>query len=151
MEHNRAVAAVHHAGIRVTDLDRSLAFYGALGLAPEGSIRFSDTYYVVFLAGDSTQEAYLELVVNSNPPEGYSRAAGSGHVAIVVPELDRVIEVLAVQGWAPENEPSFADGRPGIRVCFVTDPDGHRIELVDRKFDLPRDDLPSTSRSEGEA
>ena len=148
MERDDVAAAVHHVGVRVVDLERSLAFYGALGLTSVGSIRFSDTYYVAFLAGGSGREPFLELVVNSDPPADYSRAPGSGHFALVVDDLDAVIGVLAEEGWAPESEPFLADGRPGIRVCFITDPDGHRIELVDHRFDLPHDELPSAGDEE---
>jgi lactoylglutathione lyase len=56
---------------------------------------------------------------------------GYGHIAIAVDDLDGALSGLKQQGIEPEKEP-YRVREGGSRLCFVRDPDGYRIELIDR-------------------
>jgi lactoylglutathione lyase len=56
---------------------------------------------------------------------------GYGHVAITTPDLDNALAQLARQGIEPERPP-YTVREGGNRLCFVRDPDGYRIELIER-------------------
>lgn len=74
--------------------------------------------------------ARLELTHNHDVTEPYEVGTGYGHIAITSPDLDRALEGLAEQGIEPEKPPySVREG--GSRICFVKDPDGYRIELIE--------------------
>ena len=72
----------------------------------------------------------LELTKNPGV-DSYEIGTGYGHVAITSDDLDATLEALTAQGIEPEKPPySVRDG--GSRLCFVRDPDGYRIELIER-------------------
>ena len=73
----------------------------------------------------------LELTYNFGV-DSYQLGTGYGHIAITADDLDATLARLAEQGIAPEKPPySIREG--GSRLCFVRDPDGYRIELIERK------------------
>ncbi len=73
----------------------------------------------------------LELTYNVGREEPYEIGTGYGHIAITTPDLDATLGALAEQGISPERPPyTVSDG--GSRLCFVRDPDGYRIELLER-------------------
>ncbi|MGD9571561.1 MAG: VOC family protein [Thermoleophilia bacterium] len=121
-----------HTMIRVLDERRSLEFYGALGFTEKGRQRVGgDTATVIFLAlpGDG---ARLELTVNDGRTEPYELGEGYGHIALVLGgDMDADLARLAANGIAPEKEP-YAPYPGGPRICFLRDPDGYRIELLER-------------------
>ena len=79
------------------------------------------------LPGDGPR---LELTKNPGV-DSYEIGTGYGHVAITSDDLDATLEALTAQGIEPETPPySVRDG--GSRLCFVRDPDGYRIELIER-------------------
>ena len=79
------------------------------------------------LPGDG---ARLELTKNPGV-ESYEIGTGYGHIAITADDLDATLSALGEQGIAPEKPPyTVSDG--GSRLCFVRDPDGYRIELIER-------------------
>ncbi len=127
-----------HTMIRVLDEERSLAFYSAMGFAERGRKRVGgDTATVIFLAlpGDG---ARLELTVNDGRTEPYQVGEGYGHIAIVADgSVDAEIARLARLGVAPERPP-YAPYPGGPQICFFRDPDGYRIEMLDRN---PEDEL----------
>ncbi len=131
-------AELIHTMIRVLDEGRSLAFYGALGFVERGRARVGgDTATVIFLAlpGDG---ARLELTLNDGRTEPYGLGDGYGHIALTVgDDMDAELARLAEAGVRPEKEP-YAAYPGGPRICFVRDPDGYRIELLERN---PADDL----------
>ena len=126
-----------HANMRVRDIDASLRFYAALGFERRGRLQF-DTAYNIYLGlpGDGDT---LELTVNEGREEPYDRGDGYGHIALSVEDLDGLLERLAVEGIEPEKPPYAPGGREEFRICFVADPDGYRVELIDGAFETPQD------------
>jgi lactoylglutathione lyase len=119
-----------HTMIRVLDEGRSLAFYRALGFEERGRKRVGgDTATVVFLGlpGDGDR---LELTLNDGRTEPYEVGTGYGHIALSISGLDAELERLASLGITPEKPP-YRSRRGGSRICFVRDPDGYRIEMIE--------------------
>jgi lactoylglutathione lyase len=121
-----------HTCYRITDIDRSVAFYNALGFAEKGRLPIRDEAINVFMGlPDDGPEPRLELTFNIGHTEPYEIGTGYGHIAITTPDLDGALAQLAEQGIEPERPPySVREG--GSRLCFVRDPDGYRIELIER-------------------
>ncbi len=126
-----------HTNIRVRDIDASLRFYGALGFERRGRLQFKGAHNVYLgLPGDGDT---LELTVNEGRDEPYDLGSGYGHIALAVEDLDDLLERLAAQGIEPEQPPYHPGGRAEFTICFVADPDGYRIELIDGDFATPQD------------
>ncbi|MGE4426861.1 MAG: VOC family protein [Solirubrobacteraceae bacterium] len=120
--------ALLHTCYRIGDIDRSVAFYSALGFEELRRAPIRDEAINVFmgLPGDGPR---LELTYNHGVSE-YEIGTGYGHIAVGAADLDATLERLAEQGIHPEKPPyTVRDG--GSRLCFVRDPDGYRIELVE--------------------
>ncbi|MDX6682093.1 MAG: lactoylglutathione lyase [Solirubrobacteraceae bacterium] len=129
-----------HTNVRVRDIDASLQFYGALGFERRGRLQFAGAYNVYLgLPGDGDT---LELTVNEGHDAAYDLGDGYGHVALEVEDLDGLLARLADQGIEHEKPPYAPGGRDEYRICFVQDPDGYRIELVDGAFATPQDPEP---------
>jgi lactoylglutathione lyase len=120
-----------HTCYRITDVDRSVAFYEALGFEERRRLPIREEAVNVFmgLPGDGDR---LELTYNFDTPEaGYEIGTGYGHIAVTVDDMDATLEALAREGIEPERPPyTVRDG--GSRLCFVRDPDGYRVELIER-------------------
>jgi lactoylglutathione lyase len=126
-----------HVNYRVRDIDASVRFYEALGFERRGRLNFETAYNVYLgLPGDADT---LELTVNRGRDEGYDLGGGYGHIALAVEDLDGLLEKLAGQGIEPEKPPYHPGGRTEVRICFVADPDGYRVELIDGDFTTPQD------------
>ena len=129
-----------HTNVRVRDIDASLRFYEALGFERRGRLQFESAYNVYLgLPGDGDT---LELTVNEGRDEPYDLGDGYGHTALTVEDLDGLLARLAEQGIEPEKPPYAPGGRDEYRICFVADPDGYRIELIDGDFVTPQDPDP---------
>lgn len=127
-----------HTCVRVRDVDASLRFYGLLGYEPRGRLNFDSAYnvYLGLPGGPDT----LELTVNVGREEPYELGEGYNHLALTVDDLDGLLAKLAAEGIEPERAPYAPGGRAEIgRICFVRDPDGYRIELIDGDFPTPQD------------
>ena len=127
----RAVALIHTC-YRITDIERSVAFYSALGFEEIGRIPIKDEAVNVFMnqPGDGDMPR-LELTYNFGV-DSYDLGTGYGHIAISSADLDGTLARLAEQGIEPEKPPySVREG--GSRLCFVRDPDGYRIEIVENR------------------
>ena len=134
-----AIALVHTC-VRVRDVDASIRFYRALGFEERGRLNFESAYNVYMgLPGDGDR---LELTVNVGREETYDLGDGYNHIALTVDDLDGVLAKLAEHGIEPEKPPFAPGGREEVgRICFVTDPDGYRVELIDGgEFPTPQDD-----------
>jgi lactoylglutathione lyase len=118
---------------RITDPDRSRAFYEALGftfsrdmdIVRDGQLEATNYFYSL---GDS--ENVLELTFNHDG-RTYDLGTGYGHIAVSVDDLDETLAQLKEQGIEAEREP-YRVSEGGSRICFVRDPDEYRIELIDR-------------------
>jgi lactoylglutathione lyase len=122
-----------HTMYRITDPERSRTFYEALGF---GFSREMDivrdgekeaTNYFFAMPG---QEEELELTFNHDG-RSYDLGTAYGHIALSVDDMEKTLSELATHGIEPEKPPyRVRDG--GSLICFVRDPDGYRIELIDR-------------------
>ena len=121
-----------HTMYRITDPEKSRSFYEALGFAfsrdmdivRDGEVEATNYF---FSMGDN--ESVLELTFNHDG-RTYDMGDAYGHIAIAVDDLDEKLSRLHKQGIEPEREP-YRVREGGSRLCFVRDPDGYRIELID--------------------
>ena len=119
-----------HTCYRIGDIDRSVEFYEALGFEELARLPIRDEAINVFmgLPGDG---ARLELTWNKDQREPYELGTGYNHIAVTVDDLDSTLAGLAQNGIEPEKPP-YQVREGGSRICFVRDPDGYRVELIDR-------------------
>ena len=118
-----------HTCYRITDIDRSVAFYTALGFEERRRMPIREEAINVFMglpgAGDQ-----LELTYNHGV-DSYELGTGYGHIALAVDDMAATLEQVAQQAIYPEREPyQLREG--GSFLCFVRDPDGYRVELIER-------------------
>jgi lactoylglutathione lyase len=127
------VAKFLHTMVRITDPEKSRAFYEALGfrfsrdmdIVRNGELEATNYFYSI---GEA--ENVLELTFNHDG-RSYELGTGYGHIAIGVDDLDGTLGQLSDQGIEPERPPyQVVEG--GSRICFVRDPDDYRIELIER-------------------
>ena len=122
-----------HTMYRITDPAKSRAFYEALGLEfrREGPIvRNGELEATLYFFGVPGQEEELELTFNHDG-RTYELGTAYGHIALGVDDLDGTLARLKEQGIEPERPPySVREG--GSRLCFVRDPDGYRVELLEK-------------------
>ncbi len=127
------MASYLHTMYRITDPKGSRAFYEALGFRLRRElpiVRDGELEATNYFFGMPDDEAELELTFNHDG-RSYDLGTGYGHIAIGVDDLDATLARLKEQGIEPEREPySVREG--GSRLCFVRDPDGYRIELIER-------------------
>ena len=124
------MAQLIHTCYRVLDPEASVAFYEKLGfeVMHRMPIREEATNIFMGLPGDG---ARLELTHNHDVDERYENGTGYGHIAITADDLDATLAGLAEDGIEPEKPP-YTVREGGSRLCFVRDPDGYRIELIER-------------------
>jgi lactoylglutathione lyase len=121
-----------HTCYRITDIDRSVAFYEALGFEEVGRHPIRDEAINVFMnQPEDGENPRLELTFNVGHTEPYEIGTGYGHIAITAADLDGTLAALAEQGIEPERPP-YTVREGGSRLCFVRDPDGYRIEILER-------------------
>ncbi len=120
-----------HTCYRISDPERSVTFYEALGLERRRELPIREEAVNYFLGVPGKDGPELELTYNfATPDGGYDVGTGYGHIALTVDDLDATLERLREKGIEPERPPyTVRDG--GSRICFVRDPDGYRIELVE--------------------
>ena len=104
-----------HTCYRITDPDRSVAFYEALGFEERRRLPIRDEAINIFMG---------------LPGDG-DLGTGYGHVALTVDDIHGTLERLAGQGIEPERPP-YTVREGGSLLCFVRDPDGYRVELIER-------------------
>jgi len=117
-----------HLGLRVADLERSLAFYEAIGYEVVGSAPATPLGHLTMLGLPGDEFVTIELV--SDPPDGETHAgSGLSHFVIEVESLTATKDLLESKGIDVDG-----GGRPGSsdapQTAWITDPDGNRIELV---------------------
>jgi lactoylglutathione lyase len=123
-----------HTMIRVRDLDKSLKFYSdLLGMKvlrqrdyPTGKFTLAFVGY-----GEEAGNTVIELTHNWEQAEPYNLGTAFGHLAIGVPDVYKTCDQLAAAGVKiPRPAGPMAHG--GSVIAFIEDPDGYRIELVQR-------------------
>lgn len=119
-----------HTCYRITDPERSVAFYEALGLEKRREMPIGDDATNIFLGVPGEELPEIELTHN-HEIDSYELGTAYGHVALAVDDLDATLEHLARMGIEPERPP-YTVREGGSRLCFVRDPDDYRIELLER-------------------
>jgi lactoylglutathione lyase len=118
---------------RITDPEKSRAFYEALGMEFRRDmdiVRNGEKEATNYFFGVPGQDEELELTLNHDG-RTYDLGTGYGHIALAVDDLDDTLAQLEGQGIEPEREP-YRVREGGSRISFVRDPDEYRIELIDR-------------------
>mgnify|MGYP001059674680 CR=1 FL=1 len=121
-----------HTMVRITDPEKSRSFYEALGfefrrdldIVRDGELEATNYFF-----GMPGQEEELELTYNHDG-RSYELGTAYGHIAVGVEDLDATLGQLAGQGIEPERPP-YTVREGGSRLCFVQDPDGYRVELIE--------------------
>jgi lactoylglutathione lyase len=119
--------------VRVLDLPRSLKFYDeCFGLKPVHTLDFP-SFTLVYLRNDEN-DAEIELTLNKGRTEPYTHGDGYGHVGVVVPDAAAERARLAALGYTPNDIKEFkaGDGALIARYFFIQDPDGYKIEVLER-------------------
>jgi lactoylglutathione lyase len=122
-----------HTMLRITDPAASRAFYEALGMEfrREGDIvRDGHHEATLYFLGFPGEDVELELTYNTDG-RTYDLGTAYGHIAVRVDDMDAALSELAGQGIQPERAP-YRVSAGGSLICFVQDPDGYRIELIER-------------------
>lgn len=121
-----------HTMIRVRDLEASLRFYeNVLDLKPSHRLDFED-FSLVYLRNAET-DAEIELTWNKGRDEPYTHGDGYGHVAFVVDDVREKHAALVAAGHEPLPVKEFSrDGQLLARFFFILDPDGYKIELLEK-------------------
>jgi lactoylglutathione lyase len=122
-----------HTMLRITDPEKSRAFYEALGMEFRRDmdiVRGGEREATNYFFGYPGQEEELELTLNHDG-RTYELGTAYGHVAIGVDDLDETLARLQQQAIEPERPP-YQVREGGSFLCFVRDPDGYRIELIGR-------------------
>jgi lactoylglutathione lyase len=123
------VSSLIHTCYRITEIDASVAFYEQLGFAELRRMPIGDEAVNIFmgLPGDGER---LELTYNHGV-DSYELGSGYGHIAITVADIGATLGALKAVGIEPEKPP-YRVREGGSLLCFVRDPDGYRIELIER-------------------
>ncbi len=122
-----------HTMLRITDPQRSRAFYEALGFEFRREmdiVRNGETEATNYFFAMPGQEEELELTFNHDG-RSYELGTAYGHIAIGVDDLDAALARLSEQGIEPERPP-YQVSAGGRYLCFVRDPDDYRIEIIGR-------------------
>ena len=122
-----------HTMLRVGDLQRSIDFYtGVLGMKllrqkdyPDGKFTLAFVGY-----GDESEQAVIELTHNWDT-KSYDLGNGFGHIAVAVPDAYKACEAVAAKG-GKVTRPAGPMKHGTTVIAFVEDPDGYKIELVQR-------------------
>ncbi|WP_374631459.1 lactoylglutathione lyase [Ferrovibrio sp.] len=124
-----------HTMLRVFDLEKSLDFWvDKMGMKllrrqdyPSGEFTLAFVGY-----GDETDSTVIELTHNWGQKEPYSIGSGYGHIAIGVPDIYGLCEKLGAAGVKIPRPPGPMK-HGGSVIAFLEDPDGYKVELIERK------------------
>jgi lactoylglutathione lyase len=122
-----------HTMLRVGDLQRSIDFYTrVMGMQLlRTTDRPEQKYSLAFVGyGGNPDQAELELTYNYGV-DRYEMGTAYGHIAIGVPDVYAACERIRAAGGAITREPGPVKGGSTV-IAFVTDPDGYKIELIER-------------------
>ena len=122
-----------HTMLRVGDLQRSIAFYtDVMGMTLlRQTDNPSQNYSLAFVGyGRNPEHAELELTYNHGVSQ-YELGTAYGHIAIGVPDVAAACEKIRHGGGNVTREPGPVKGGTTV-IAFITDPDGYKIELIER-------------------
>ena len=117
-----------HFGLRVGDLDRSLAFYTAVGYEIVGRVPDTPLGQLTMLKLPGDEFVTIELVEDPSPGEAGIKT-GLSHFVIKVESMQATLDALGARGIETDGATS-PDGSADLLTTWVVDPDGNRIELV---------------------
>lgn len=121
-----------HTMIRIGDLDKSIAFYtDVLGMKLLRRKEYPDGKYTLAFVGygEESEGAVIELTFNWGV-SSYELGTGYGHIAIQVDDIRKTCEAVAAKGGKVVYGPALHGGVTWI--AFVEDPDGYKIEFIER-------------------
>lgn len=126
------MAKAIHMMVRVLELGRAIDFYEkAFGLAIADQFDFDD-FTLVYLRNDEN-DFEVELTLNKGHAEPYSHGDGYGHIAFAVDDLNAEHQRFTSLGLNPRDIVEFKrDGALMARFFFVEDPDGYKIEMLEK-------------------
>lgn len=126
------MAKAIHSMIRVLDEARSVDFYTrAFGLTIAQRLPF-DGFTLVYLRNPEA-DFEVELTINHDRTEPYVLGNGYGHIAFVVDDLDAEHARFTQTGLNPQPvKEFFHEGELLAKFFFVTDPDGYKIEVLQK-------------------
>lgn len=120
-----------HFNLKVNDLKASIDYYGKLGFPEFLRLAETDgTPWIVYLR--ITDELYIELLPGGKGRAGDQQAAGLNHLCLTTPDIEMTVRELGKAG-VPLTTP-LDPGKRGVdrnRGCWITDPDGNRIEIME--------------------
>jgi lactoylglutathione lyase len=124
-----------HSMIRVLDEARSVAFYKtAFGLEIADRFAFTENGFTLLYLRNVTSTFELELTVNHDRSKPYDLGDGYGHLAVAVEDLDAEHARVSEAGLSPTPLRTMQhDGKKLARFFFLQDPDGYRIEVLQRQ------------------
>jgi lactoylglutathione lyase len=125
-----------HTMLRVGDLDRSIRFYtDVMGMTLlRRSENPSQHYSLAFLGyGPNPEHAEIELTYNHGV-SSYELGTAYGHIAIAVPDAAAACDRIRAGGGNVTREAGPVKGGTTV-IAFITDPDGYKVELIERTFD----------------
>ncbi len=123
-----------HTCYRILDTQRSKDFYvGKMGMKLVGEMHFDTAANYFFAMEEDASEPMLELTHNHDQTEPYDLGNGYSHVAFTVDDIEETVSRLEEQGVEVALAPKTltVEGHD-YRIAFVIDPDGYRIELIER-------------------
>jgi len=121
--------------LRVGDLERSINFYTrVLGMRLLRTTERPDQKYSLAFVGYGTNPDHAELELTYNHGVShYEQGTAYGHIALGVEDIYATCERIRTAGGAITREPGPVKGGDTV-IAFVTDPDGYKIELIERKL-----------------
>ena len=132
LEKKERMAKAIHTKIRVLDLDKAVSFYDkAFGLKVADKFDFDD-FTLVYLRNDEN-DFEIELTLNKGQTEPYTHGDGYGHIAVCVDDCHAEHSRMTKLGFKPNDVKEFnRDGELMARFFFVQDPDGYKIEVLEK-------------------
>ena len=126
------MAKLIHTMIRVLDEQRSVTFYQkAFGMQVSRRLD-KETFTLVYMRGNETDQE-IELTINKDQSDNYTHGDGYGHVAFVVDDIEEEHKRFESEGLMPKDIVEFKDeGELIAKFFFVQDPDGYKIEVLQK-------------------
>ena len=131
------MAQLIHTMIRVMDEERSVTVYAdAFGLQVAARFAF-DTFTLIYLR-NSENDFEVELTVNHGQTEPYTHGSAYGHLAVCVDDIEAEHARVTQLGLAPAPVKQMQhNSNPLAKFFFITDPDGYKIEVLQRNGRYP--------------